>query len=64
MRIFWQKYNSNRLAIPCRQSDICTTEKRKAGTYYEKWNQIYTGTKAKTKTGEGDWQNTWNSTAL
>ena len=64
MRIFWQKYNSNRLAIPCRQSDICTTEKRKAGTYYEKRNPIYTGTKAKTKAGTGDWKNTWNSPAL
>lgn len=36
MRIFCQKYNQKCLAILCRQSDICTTEKRKAGTYYEK----------------------------
>lgn len=54
MRIFWQKYNQKCLAILCRQSDICTTEK-KAGTYYEKWNQIYTGIKAKTKIGAEDW---------
>lgn len=36
MPIFWQKYNQKCLAILGRQSDICTIEKRKAGTYYEK----------------------------
>lgn len=29
MRTFWQKYNPNCLAILCRQSDICTTEKER-----------------------------------
>lgn len=29
LRTFWQKYNSNCLAILCRQRDICTTEKER-----------------------------------
>lgn len=35
MRTFWQRFNQKRLATLCRQSDICTIEKRKVGTIME-----------------------------
>ena len=53
-----------RLLLFCAVRVIYVLRKRKAGTYYEKWNQIYTETKAKTEAGTEDWQNTWNSTEL